>query len=53
MEQVRVVVQGSLIFDLTTKAKALPRMGQTVPGTGFAMGSGGKGANQAVQLARV
>ena len=53
MKQVRVVVQGSLIFDLTAKAKALPRVGQTVLGTGFAMNSGGKGANQAVQLARL
>jgi len=53
MKQIRVVVEGSLIFDLMTKAKTLPRVGQTLLGTGFAMGSGGKGANQAVQLARL
>jgi ribokinase len=53
MEKVKVVVQGSLIFDLITKAKVLPRVGQAVIGTGFGMFSGGKGANQAVQLARL
>jgi ribokinase len=53
MKQVRVVVEGSLIFDFMTKAKALPRVGQALLGTGFTMGSGGKGANQAVQLARL
>ena len=53
METVKVVVQGSMIFDLVTKAKVLPRVGQAVIGTGFGMFSGGKGANQAVQLARL
>jgi ribokinase len=53
MRTVKVVVQGSLLFDFFTKAKVLPRMGQTVIGTGFGIYSGGKGANQAVQLARL
>jgi ribokinase len=53
MKKVNVVVQGSLIFDFFTKAKVLPRVGQTVTGTGFGIFSGGKGANQAVQLARL
>ena len=53
MKQVRVVVQGSLIFDFFAKAKVLPKVGQTVSGTDFGMFSGWKGANQAVQLARL
>jgi ribokinase len=53
MNKVNVVVQGSLIFDFFTKAKVLPKLGQTVVGTGFGMFSGGKGANQAVQMARL
>jgi ribokinase len=53
MQQIRAVVQGSLIFDFLTKAKVLPKPGQTVSGTNFGMFSGGKGANQAVQLARM
>jgi ribokinase len=53
VETVKVVVQGSLIFDLITKAKVLPKVGQAVIGTGFGIFSGGKGANQAVQLARL
>ncbi|MDR0403823.1 MAG: ribokinase [Treponema sp.] len=53
MGTVKVVVQGSMIFDLITKAKVLPKVGQAVIGTGFGMFSGGKGANQAVQLARL
>jgi ribokinase len=53
MGTVKAVVQGSMIFDLVTKAKVLPKVGQAVIGTGFGMFSGGKGANQAVQLARL
>jgi ribokinase len=53
MKKVNAVVQGSLIFDFFTKAKVLPKPGQTVIGTGFGIFSGGKGANQAVQLARL
>jgi ribokinase len=53
MKHMNVVVQGSLIFDFITKAKFLPKLGQAVIGTDFGMFSGGKGANQAVQLARL
>jgi ribokinase len=53
MKKVHIVVQGSLIFDFITKAKVLPKMGQTVVGTDYGIFSGGKGANQAVQLARL
>jgi ribokinase len=46
-------VQGSLIFDFFAKAKVLPKVGQAIIGTDFGMFSGGKGANQAVQFARL
>ncbi|MCX7710339.1 MAG: ribokinase [Clostridia bacterium] len=53
MDTPRIVVQGSMLFDFFTKAKELPKVGQTVLGNYFGMFSGGKGSNQAVQLARL
>ena len=52
-KKVRVVVLGDLLYDCFVWADHLPRMGETV--TGYANGfySGGKGANQAVQAARL
>lgn len=47
---VRVV--GSFVVDLTCRPKDLPRPGETVASESFAMGPGGKGANQAVAAAR-
>lgn len=49
----RIVVIGSLIFDFVARADRLPRKGETLLGTGFGMFTGGKGANQAVQAARL
>ena len=48
----RVVVVGSANADLTATTTSLPRAGETVLGTGFTTGRGGKGANQAVAAAR-
>ena len=48
----RVVVVGSLNVDLVAFADRLPDAGETVAGTQFLQGSGGKGANQAVMAAR-
>lgn len=44
---------GSFIADLTFRSDALPAWGQTVLGTGFRIGAGGKGSNQAVAAARL
>ena len=49
----RIVVVGSLVFDFVAKAERLPRRGETILGETFGMFPGGKGANQAVQAARL
>lgn len=48
-----VVVLGSSNVDLVTTVERLPNKGETVHGTSFAQHFGGKGANQAVQCARL
>jgi ribokinase len=48
-----IVVVGSVTMDMVTRAKQIPRIGQTVIGTGFDTTPGGKGANQAVAAARL
>lgn len=47
-----VIVLGSFVADLTFRASRIPRIGETLTGSGFAMGPGGKGSNQAVAAAR-
>ncbi|MDA8409385.1 MAG: ribokinase [Treponema sp.] len=42
---------GSANFDLISHASRLPLRGETLPGEGFSMQPGGKGANQAVRVA--
>jgi ribokinase len=49
----RVVVVGSLVFDFVASAAELPKPGETLLGNHFGMYPGGKGANQAVQAARL
>lgn len=47
-----VVVFGSFVVDLTSRSKGLPVPGQTILGSAFKMGAGGKGSNQAVAAHR-
>lgn len=49
----KVVVVGSVMVDLVSYADPLPTVGQTVVGSAFQMGCGGKGANQAVTAHRL
>ncbi len=48
-----VVVFGSINLDLTVQVKRLPTTGETLTANSFQTTGGGKGANQAVALARL
>src|SRR5579871_6091670 len=48
-----IVVVGSVTMDLVTRTPQIPRVGQTLIGTGFHTTPGGKGANQCVAAARL
>jgi ribokinase len=47
----RICVVGSSIIDLVSYAPRLPKLGETLPGSRFDTGFGGKGANQAAMAA--
>ena len=49
----RILVVGSFVMDLITSTHTLPGAGETVLGLNFNMAPGGKGANQAVQAAKL
>ena len=49
----RVCVVGASNLDLISYVPRLPRMGETLHGSRFHMGFGGKGANQAVMAAKL
>jgi len=53
MAETRVTVMGSFIADLAFRTPELPAWGQTIMGSGFLLGPGGKGSNQAVAAARL
>jgi ribokinase len=53
MPEPAVLVVGSTMIDLIAYADRLPGDGETLVGTEFRMGFGGKGANQAVAAARL
>ena len=48
----RIVDFGSFVVDVTSRSKGLPLPGQTLLGTAFKLGPGGKGSNQAVAAHR-
>ncbi|MEG2420316.1 MAG: ribokinase [Oscillospiraceae bacterium] len=49
----RILVVGSLVMDLIVSTPRVPHSGETVIGTSYRTAPGGKGANQAVQAARL
>uniref|UniRef100_A0A7G3AV23 Ribokinase n=1 Tax=Lutzomyia longipalpis TaxID=7200 RepID=A0A7G3AV23_LUTLO len=52
-EDFDVVVLGSCIMDFISYVPRLPQVGETIHGSKFATGFGGKGANQCVAAARL
>jgi ribokinase len=48
-----VVVVGSNMVDMLSKVPRFPKIGETLIGTSFHLGFGGKGANQAVMAAKL
>jgi ribokinase len=48
-----IVVVGSINVDLVATAEYIPAPGETISGSSFQIHSGGKGANQAVAIARL
>ena len=47
-----ILVVGSINVDYVIHTPRLPKLGETLTGSDFAMNFGGKGANQAVALAK-
>jgi ribokinase len=52
-ETKRITVLGSFVADLTFRTKNVPAWGETILGSDFRLGPGGKGSNQAVAAARL
>src|ERR1700684_4241391 len=48
----KILVLGSFVADVAFRAARLPGWGETLMGSAFALGPGGKGSNQAVAAAR-
>ena len=53
MESAKICVVGACNLDLISYVPRLPSMGETLHGSRFRMGFGGKGANQAVMAAKL
>lgn len=49
----KILVVGSLVMDTIVTTRRFPKAGETILGLDFASAPGGKGANQAVQMARL
>ena len=49
----KIIVIGSSNTDMVVRSKSLPRPGESVLGGDFMMAGGGKGANQAIAIARM
>lgn len=53
MKKPKILVVGSLVMDLIVSTEKIPNSGETVLGKSFSTATGGKGANQAVQMSRL
>lgn len=53
MKKPKILVVGSFVMDQIAETEVIPNEGQTVLGKSFHKAPGGKGANQAVQAARL
>ena len=53
MVKTGVAILGIFVADLAFRAGRMPGIGETIAGSGFKMGPGGKGSNQSVAAARV
>ena len=53
LKKPKILVVGSFVMDLIASTPVAPKSGETVIGTEFHTAPGGKGANQAVQCARL
>ena len=53
MKKPKLLVVGSINMDFTVGYEQFPKSGETTQGTNFMLAPGGKGANQAVQAARL
>ncbi|MBO4358818.1 MAG: ribokinase [Erysipelotrichaceae bacterium] len=53
MNKPKILIVGSLGMDFTFSTNVFPNEGETIIGTSFKTAPGGKGANQAVQVARL
>ena len=51
--QPKICVVGSSMIDLIARVPRLPKLGETLIGSSFHLGYGGKGANQAVMAAKL
>jgi ribokinase len=52
MDKAGVAILGVFVADLTFRASKMPAIGETIAGSAFVIGPGGKGSNQAVAAAR-
>ena len=48
-----ITILGVFVADTAYRAGRQPRMGETILGSSFVLGPGGKGSNQAVAVARL
>lgn len=53
MNREKIVVLGIFVADAAFRADRMPKMGETLIGSDFKLGPGGKGSNQAVAAARL